>query len=1141
MITPDEEPINPAHTLFEHFVRARQCQEVLSCFVELCQHLGLRGNGLQLYHSLKTALNFWSAKALWSKLDKKAGHKDYDQGTACTRTKCLVVGAGPCGLRTAIELALLGARVVLLEKRDSFSRNNVLHLWPFTIHDLRALGAKKFYGRFCTGTLDHISIRQLQLILLKVALLLGVEVHTKVEFKGLQLPTGKAAGQGGWRAVLQPSSSPLSHYEFDVLISAGGGKFVPEGFKRKEMRGKLAIGITTNFINRYSQAEVEVAEISGVARIYNQKFFQNLYNKTGIDLENIVYYKDDTHYFVMTAKKQSLLKKGVILQDKADIESLLSPDNVNWDALLSYAKEAANFSTNYCLPELEFALNHRNQPDVDMFDFTCMTRSENAALVREHNGARLLLGLVGDCLVEPFWPLGTGVARGFLAAFDAAWMVRRWAAGTPPLEVLAERESIYQRLSQTSPDNTNKNVAQYSIDPTTRYPNLNLQAIRPSQVRDFYLIGKVEVDHEKKIDNRLSTAVCGDTYKELLRWCQDSTDGYHGVEVTDFTSSWTSGLALCALIHRFRPHLVDFDAMDPQDPIRTHQLMLDVAEQELGIQPILSSAEMASMAEPNRLGLITYLSQFYEAFKPPPPASMKLSKKPRSPCGTKGAILFLSKLQKNCILAHKHTQASVQKDAEGKKSNRDSTEIDAVPSGNTVNNDHDAQPAATMDPAQTSVRPESSDACYFCARRVYILERASAEGLFFHRSCFQCWRCGATLRLGDYAFNEEDGHFYCSLHFPDTLSMELPLREPPVLLPDKPSMLPDGDAVTDHVLSDAGSPCASPEQEESGPPPTSPQPPGELKVEEGVGTGEMKDSTGTGEIVERELLPLGMEDTMEEDEKSEGPSTEPQKAVEDSEESGGRRKIILSDLEKLHLSSLSLMGDTEAEPPPKPARLRLQAPLEAMLGVQAQVAWEEEKEEEEAAMEEDLEESDSEEEEEEEGSDLGIVGELNLIVEGTEKYPVWKRTLDRRAREAQMKRFCKAQAIQRRLEEIEVTFRELEQQGIKLEKFLREDSDSPADQKTQWMNQLLYLVQKKNSLMLEESDLMITVQELKLEEQQWQLDRELRWYIEKEEALKTPEDHAAEQQILAQLLKVVDKRNALIHMQEEKRLSELHP
>lgn len=38
---------------------------------------------------------------------------------------------------------------------------------------------------------------------------------------------------------------------------------------------------------------------------------------SGIDLENIVYYKDDTHYFVMTAKKQSLLEKGVIVQVKS--------------------------------------------------------------------------------------------------------------------------------------------------------------------------------------------------------------------------------------------------------------------------------------------------------------------------------------------------------------------------------------------------------------------------------------------------------------------------------------------------------------------------------------------------------------------------------------------------------------------------------------------------------------------------------------------------------------------------------------------------------------------------------------------------------------------------------------------------------
>lgn len=1094
MSVPADEPGNPAHAIFERFLHAGECREVLDCFVELCQQLGLQGSGLQLYHGLKAALNYWNAKALWSKLDKKAGHKDYNQGTACAGTKCLVVGAGPCGLRAAIELALLGARVVLLEKRDSFSRNNVLHLWPFTIHDLRALGAKKFYGRFCTGTLDHISIRQLQLILLKVALLLGVEVHINVRFEGLVPPTSKA---GGWQAVLQPSSSPLTHYEFNVLISAGGGKFVPEGFKRKETRGKLAIGITTNFINRHSRAEVEVAEISGVARIYNQKFFQNLYNKTGIDLENIVYYKDDTHYFVMTAKKQSLLKKGVILQDKADIESLLSPENVNRDALLSYAKEAANFSTNYCLPELEFALNHRDVPDVDMFDFTCMTRSENAALVREHNGNRLLLGLVGDCLVEPFWPLGTGVARGFLAAFDAAWMVRRWAAGTPPLEVLAERESIYQHLSQTSPDNTNKNISQYSIDPATRYPNINLQAIKASQVRDLYLVGMVEVDHKRKSDNRHSTAP-GAVYEDLLSWCQASTAGYPGVAVTNFSTSWTSGLALCALIHHFRPDLVDFDSVDSQDSIQTNQMMLDIAEQELGIPPVLSSAEMATMTEPDRLDLITYLSQFYEVFKASP--EVEVSTKPLSPRGTRGAILFLSKLQKSRSLAHKRAQDSAQKDTEAKRSCRD-----------------------TEPPRERT--GENSDACYFCGRRVYILERASAEGRFFHRGCFQCRHCGTTLRLGDYAFNEEDGHFYCSLHYPNPPSVDLPR--------DEASALPDGDAdAAAHPPSDAGSPCVTPMEWAPSPPqptPAAPQPEEE--------PGEVEDTADAGDMEEQELLAQPGGDVRE----VEVPREKPQGTAEEGEESGGRRKIVLTPLEKLNLSTLNLTSEAEPEPPLKPPRQHLQAAPEALPALwQGQGAWKEE--EGKTDTEKDLEESDSEQEEqekEEQDTGLGIMKELYPDPREEEKYPTWKRTVARQARESQMKRFCRAQAIQRRLEEIDVTFRELEQQGIKLEKLLRDENESPTDQQTKWTNQLLYLVQKKNNLMTEESDLMIAVQELKLEEQQCQLDEKLRSYMNKEETLKTPEDEKAEQEILKQLVEVVNKRNVLIQLQEEKRLSEL--
>ncbi len=70
------------------------------------------------------------------------------------------------------------------------------------------------------------------------------------------------------------------------------------------------------------------------------------------------------------------------------------------NALQMYAREAANFSTNHQLPSLDFAMNHYGQPDVAMFDFTCMYASENAAMVRQRHGHQLLITLVGDSLLE---------------------------------------------------------------------------------------------------------------------------------------------------------------------------------------------------------------------------------------------------------------------------------------------------------------------------------------------------------------------------------------------------------------------------------------------------------------------------------------------------------------------------------------------------------------------------------------------------------------------------------------------------------------------------------------------------------------------------------------------------------------------
>ena len=257
----------------------------------------------------------------------------------------------------------------MIEKRDRFSRNNVLHLWPYNIQDLRGLGAKKFYGKFCAGAIDHISIRQLQCILLKVCLVLGVEVYDSVGFESLIEPTDV---ETGWRAEVSPPDHPVGQYEFDILIGADGKRNTLHGFKRKEFRGKLAIAITANFIRQHNEAESRVEEISGVAFIFNQKFFNDLYEAKGVDLENIVYYKDETHYFVMTAKKQSLLDKGVIIKNEPDTAKLLSPENIRTERLFEYAREAADFATNYQMPQMDFAVNHYGKPDVAMFDFTSM-------------------------------------------------------------------------------------------------------------------------------------------------------------------------------------------------------------------------------------------------------------------------------------------------------------------------------------------------------------------------------------------------------------------------------------------------------------------------------------------------------------------------------------------------------------------------------------------------------------------------------------------------------------------------------------------------------------------------------------------------------------------------------------------------
>ena len=143
--------------LFAQFSDETNFQAILRLFDELCSEISLDPALYEgFYHAFRSSFSSWKAGALFKLLDSRAKQAEYSNQEACAGKRVLVIGAGPVGLRAAIEAALLGAKVDLVEKRSAFNRNNSLHLWPFLIDDLKILGAKKFYGRFCSSTIDHI-------------------------------------------------------------------------------------------------------------------------------------------------------------------------------------------------------------------------------------------------------------------------------------------------------------------------------------------------------------------------------------------------------------------------------------------------------------------------------------------------------------------------------------------------------------------------------------------------------------------------------------------------------------------------------------------------------------------------------------------------------------------------------------------------------------------------------------------------------------------------------------------------------------------------------------------------------------------------------------------------------------------------
>ncbi|XP_044077822.1 EH domain-binding protein 1-like protein 1 isoform X16 [Siniperca chuatsi] len=101
--------------------------------------------------------------------------------------------------------------------------------------------------------------------------------------------------------------------------------------------------------------------------------------------------------------------------------------------------------------------------------------------------------------------------------------------------------------------------------------------------------------------------------QSLLQWCKDITNGYQGVKVTNFSTSWRNGLAFCAILHHFHPDKIDFDQLDSHDIKLNNKKAFDGFE-ALGISRLLEPSDMVLLSIPDRLIVMTYLSQIRSHF-----------------------------------------------------------------------------------------------------------------------------------------------------------------------------------------------------------------------------------------------------------------------------------------------------------------------------------------------------------------------------------------------------------------------------------------------------------------------------------------------------------------------------------------------
>ncbi|KAG3119732.1 hypothetical protein PI125_g1718 [Phytophthora idaei] len=286
-------------------------------------------------------------------------------------------------------------------------------------------------------------------------------VYSSTAFEAVISPNSEESDNKPFYTVATQPQIPWM--EFTAVLGASGTNdklAEPAGINRFVFSRKEALGIVCYFPNIGTTEEKKVTEFSWTIQ-FKQQMFAKM-REIGVDLENIVYYRGEMHYIVMTPKRQNLLDQKVLKVNHPEPRDLVQDDNINKNTLHEYVKRIVAFLG---VPKkAEFSR-------IRMFDFSSRTRADKAASILTSHGKKLYVGLIGDSLIEPFWPEGVGTCRGFLGALDGVWMVAQIGKKADE-QLLADREMAYrviQHVSGFRRDDLQKNVRKYTVDPKSRY------------------------------------------------------------------------------------------------------------------------------------------------------------------------------------------------------------------------------------------------------------------------------------------------------------------------------------------------------------------------------------------------------------------------------------------------------------------------------------------------------------------------------------------------------------------------------------------------------------------------------------------------------------------------------------------------